>query len=141
MATRRNTEEVSAAAPTTNATGRRKEASARVRIAPGTGRILINNRDVNEYFRRDTLKMVIDQPFEAVEVLSQYDLFVTVSGGGLAGQAGAVRHGIARALCAHNPEFRPVLKKGGFLMRDARMKERKKFGRKAARARFQFSKR
>jgi small subunit ribosomal protein S9 len=141
MATRRNPEEARTATPTWNATGRRKEASARVRLAAGTGKILVNGRDVNEYFRRDTLKMVIDQPFEVIEQLNQYDVFVTVRGGGLSGQAGAVRHGISRALCSQNVEYRPVLKKGGFLVRDARMKERKKYGRKAARARFQFSKR
>ena len=123
------------------ATGRRKDAIARVWIKPGAGRITVNGRDVTQYFARPTLRMVINQPFEAAERKDQYDVTCTVTGGGLSGQAGAVRHGISRALTNYEPELRPVLKRGGFLTRDARVVERKKYGRAKARRSFQFSKR
>jgi small subunit ribosomal protein S9 len=123
------------------ATGRRKEATARVWIKAGTGVVSINGRDINNYFGRETSKMVLFQPLEMLEQKGKIDLTVNVKGGGLSGQAGAIRHGIARALCAFNPEFRPALKKAGFLTRDARAVERKKYGQPGARRRFQFSKR
>ncbi|WP_224243382.1 30S ribosomal protein S9 [Hyalangium gracile] len=123
------------------ATGRRKEATARVWLKAGTGVVSINGRDINNYFGRETSKMVLFQPLEVLEQKGKIDLTVNVKGGGLSGQAGAIRHGIARALCAFNPEFRPVLKKAGFLTRDARAVERKKYGQPGARRRFQFSKR
>jgi small subunit ribosomal protein S9 len=123
------------------ALGRRKSASARVRMRPGTGQIIINRREVSEYFGRPTSVMVLKQPLEATDTLGQFDIFVNVAGGGLSGQAGAVRHGISRALLAYDPSLRPTLKVAGFLTRDPRAKERKKYGQKAARARFQFSKR
>jgi small subunit ribosomal protein S9 len=123
------------------ATGRRKEATARVWLKAGTGVVTVNGRDINNYFGRETSKMVLFQPLEVLEQKGKIDLTVNVKGGGLSGQAGAIRHGIARALCAFNPEFRPVLKKAGFLTRDARAVERKKPGRPGARKRFQFSKR
>jgi small subunit ribosomal protein S9 len=123
------------------ATGRRKEATARVWIKAGDGAVTINGRDINNYFGRETSKMVMFQPLEILEQKGKIDLTVNVKGGGLSGQAGAIRHGIARALCAFNPEFRPVLKKAGFLTRDARAVERKKYGQPGARRRFQFSKR
>ncbi len=123
------------------ALGRRKKASARVRIRPGTGQIVINRREVAEYFGRPTSVMILKQPLEATETLGQFDVFVNVSGGGLSGQAGAVRHGISRALLAYDPSLRGTLKAAGFLTRDPRAKERKKYGQKGARARFQFSKR
>ena len=123
------------------ATGRRKEATARVWIKAGDGAVTINGRDINNYFGRETSKMVLFQPLEILEQKGKIDLTVNVKGGGLSGQAGAIRHGIARALCAFNPEFRPVLKKAGFLTRDARAVERKKYGQPGARRRFQFSKR
>jgi small subunit ribosomal protein S9 len=123
------------------ATGRRKSASARVRLRPGTGEIIVNKREVSEYFGRPTAVMVLKQPLEACEVQGQFDVFVNVAGGGLSGQAGAVRHGIARALLHYRADLRPVLKRAGFLTRDPRVKERKKYGQRGARARFQFSKR
>lgn len=122
-------------------TGRRKEAVARVYIRPGSGVITINHRPLDEYFGRETAKMVLMQPLELVEQKDKLDIDVNVRGGGLSGQAGAIRHGITRALCEYNPEFRPVLKKAGFITRDARAVERKKYGRPGARKRFQFSKR
>lgn len=123
------------------ATGRRKEATARVWLKSGEGKVTINGRDINHYFGRETSKMVLFQPLEILEQKGKIDLTVNVKGGGLSGQAGAIRHGIARALCAFNPEFRPALKKAGFLTRDARAVERKKYGQPGARRRFQFSKR
>jgi small subunit ribosomal protein S9 len=123
------------------ATGRRKEATARVWLKTGDGNVTINGRDINNYFGRETSKMVLFQPLEVLEQKGKIDVTVNVKGGGLSGQAGAIRHGIARALCAFNPEFRPVLKKAGFLTRDARAVERKKYGQPGARRRFQFSKR
>jgi small subunit ribosomal protein S9 len=123
------------------ATGRRKEATARVWLKSGDGTVTINGRDINNYFGRETSKMIMFQPLEILEQKGKIDLTVNVKGGGLSGQAGAIRHGIARALCAFNPEFRPALKKAGFLTRDARAVERKKYGQPGARRRFQFSKR
>lgn len=123
------------------AIGRRKSSLARVRLKPGTGEFKINGRTLDEYFVRETLSMLVKQPFEATETLGRFDVFANVSGGGVAGQAGALKHGIARALLVSDPNLRPVLRKGGFLTRDPRMKERKKYGQKGARARFQFSKR
>jgi small subunit ribosomal protein S9 len=122
-------------------TGRRKESVARVRITPGTGNITINERSLDEYFGRETAKMILVEPLKLVDQMGKVDVFVNVHGGGLSGQAGAIRHGITRALCDLNPEFRPVLKKAGFITRDARAVERKKYGRPGARKRFQFSKR
>ncbi|HEY6099069.1 MAG TPA: 30S ribosomal protein S9 [Anaeromyxobacter sp.] len=121
--------------------GRRKESVARVRIAPGTGNITINGRTMDEYFGRETSKMILVEPLKLVDQMGKLDVFVRATGGGLSGQAGAIRHGISRALCELNPEFRPVLKKAGFMTRDARAVERKKYGRPGARKRFQFSKR
>lgn len=123
------------------ATGRRKHSIARVRLIPGNGQIVVNKHEILEYFKRDTLRMVIEQPLEATETLGKYDVLANVDGGGLAGQAGAMRMGIARALLKVDADFRPVLKSAGFLTRDPRMKERKKYGQKGARKRFQFSKR
>ena len=123
------------------ATGKRKNAVARVWIKPGSGKIMVNGRDVAVYFARPTQQMVIDQPFEVANRSDQYDVMCTVKGGGLSGQAGAVRHGISRALTYFEPELRTVLKAGGFLTRDARVVERKKYGRAKARRSFQFSKR
>jgi len=130
-----------AAAEIPIAVGRRKEAVARVRLVPGSGNFLINGRDCDEYFRRPTAKMVLLQPLEATDMVGKYDVVANVRGGGTAGQAGAVRHGIARALVAMDESLRSALRKGGFLTRDPRMKERKKYGQRGARARFQFSKR
>ena len=123
------------------ATGRRKTAIARVWLTPGNGAIKINKRELENYFGRETSKMVLRQPLEATETVGRYDVYVNVCGGGLAGQAGAIRHGITRALMKISPAFRPVLKKAGYVTRDPRKKERKKYGQRAARARFQFSKR
>jgi len=123
------------------ATGRRKNAVARVWIKPGSGKIVVNDRDVTVYFARPTQQMVIQQPFETANRKDQYDVMCTVKGGGLSGQAGAVRHGISRALTYFEPELRGALKAGGFLTRDSRMVERKKYGRAKARRSFQFSKR
>ena len=124
-----------------NAVGRRKSAVARVRLVPGEGKILINKRDIDDYFGLETLKMTVRQPLNLVKVNGSFDVLVNVRGGGLTGQAGAIRHGISRALCKVNPELRAELKKAGFLTRDPRMKERKKYGLKAARRAPQFSKR
>jgi len=123
------------------ATGRRKRSRARVRLKKGDGQFAINGRTLEEYFARETSTMIIKRPFEATETLGKFDVFANVSGGGTTGQAGALRHGIARALLAYDPALKPALRKGGFLTRDPRMKERKKYGQKGARARFQFSKR
>lgn len=123
------------------ATGKRKDAVARVWVKPGNGRILVNGRAGAEYFARPVLQMLIDQPFKAVNRQGQYDVWCTVKGGGLSGQAGAVRHGVSCALVRYEPELRPILKKGGFLTRDSRVVERKKSGRPKARKKFQFSKR
>ncbi len=122
-------------------TGRRKTASARVFLRPGAGNIEVNGRTLDEYVPDDVLKMVIRRPLELTETLDKFDLFVTVKGGGNAGQAGAIRHGISRALIKVNAEFRDSLKAAGLLTRDPRKKERKKYGQKGARARYQFSKR
>jgi small subunit ribosomal protein S9 len=122
-------------------TGRRKKSIARVYLVPGTGNITINKRSIDEYFGLETLKVVVRQPLVATETVDKYDVIVTVKGGGYTGQAGAVRHGIARALLQVDGEFRATLKKAGFLTRDPRMKERKKPGLKAARRAPQFSKR
>jgi len=123
------------------ATGRRKEAVARVRLQPGTGVITVNKRPIDAYFGRETSKMILVEPLKLLEHHDKLDIAVNVRGGGLSGQAGAIRHGITRALVEYNPEFRPALKKAGFLTRDARVVERKKYGRPGARKRFQFSKR
>ena len=123
------------------ATGKRKNAIARVWIKPGAGRITVNGRDWLTYFARPVLRMIINQPFEAAQRKDQYDVNCTVVGGGLSGQAGAVRHGISRALLNYEPNLRPALKAGGFLTRDSRVVERKKYGKAKARRSFQFSKR
>jgi small subunit ribosomal protein S9 len=123
------------------ATGRRKESTARVWLKEGTGVVVINDRPIDEYFGRETSKMILHQPLQVLEQLGKVDITVNVRGGGLSGQAGAIRHGLARALCQFNPEFRAPLKKAGFLTRDARVVERKKYGQPGARRRFQFSKR
>ena len=123
------------------ATGRRKTSVARVRMKPGVGQIIVNGKPMDEYFHRETLSMLVVHPLRLVDSIDKYDIRVRVNGGGLASQAGALRHGISRALLKADPETRPVLKEGGFLTRDPRMKERKKYGQKGARARFQFSKR
>jgi small subunit ribosomal protein S9 len=123
------------------ATGRRKEAVARVWLRPGTGKITVNKRDIEVYFPRETLKMLIRAPFEVIEQESKWDVFVNVVGGGLSGQAGAIRHGLTRALSKADPDIRPPLKKAGFMTRDPRRVERKKYGKPGARKRFQFSKR
>ena len=122
-------------------TGRRKKSIARVYLTPGTGKITINKRDIDEYFGLETLKVVVRQPLVATETLEKFDVLVNVHGGGFTGQAGAIRHGIARALLKADAEFRPTLKKAGYMTRDPRMKERKKYGLKAARREPQFSKR
>jgi small subunit ribosomal protein S9 len=121
--------------------GRRKESVARVRLVPGTGNITINGRTMDQYFGRETSKMILVEPLKLVDQMGKVDVLVNAKGGGLSGQAGAIRHGISRALCEINPEFRPILKKAGFMTRDARAVERKKYGRPGARKRFQFSKR
>ncbi len=123
-------------------TGRRKTSTARVRLFPGgTGKVIINHRSIDEYFERPALVMMAMQPFEITDNIGKFDVFVNVKGGGKSGQAGAVRHGISRALLQMSPDLKPILKKSGFLTRDAREKERKKYGQKGARARYQFSKR
>ncbi len=124
-----------------NAVGRRKSAVARVRLVPGDGKIMINKRDIDNYFGLETLKMTVRQPLQLTNVAGSFDILVNVVGGGLTGQSGAIRHGISRALCKADPELRGALKKAGFLTRDPRMKERKKYGLKAARRAPQFSKR
>ncbi|MBS7546097.1 MULTISPECIES: 30S ribosomal protein S9 [Ancylobacter] len=123
------------------ATGKRKDAVARVWVRPGTGKIVVNDRELEVYFARPVLRLIIQQPFTAAARTGQYDVVCTVSGGGLSGQAGALRHGISRALTYYEPELRGPLKKGGFLTRDSRVVERKKYGRAKARRSFQFSKR
>ena len=123
------------------AVGRRKKAIARVRLIPGEGKIVINGRDIDNYFGLETLKMTVRQPLALTSLEGRYDVLVNVCGGGLAGQAGAIRHGISRALVKADPELRAAVKKAGFLTRDPRMKERKKYGLKAARRAPQFSKR
>ena len=123
------------------AVGRRKKAIARVRLIPGEGKIVINGRDIDNYFGLETLKMTVRQPLALTALEGRYDVLVNVYGGGLSGQAGAIRHGISRALVKADPELRPAVKKAGFLTRDPRMKERKKYGLKAARRAPQFSKR
>lgn len=123
------------------ATGKRKDAIARVWLKPGNGKIVVNGRELKTYFARPVLQMLIHQPFEIANRASQYDIYCTVTGGGLSGQAGAVRHGISKALTNFEPDLRTVLKKEGFLTRDSRVVERKKYGRPKARRRFQFSKR
>ena len=125
----------------TYSTGKRKDAVARVWLRPGIGTITVNKRPVETYFARPALRMIINQPAELVGRLTQYDVICTVKGGGLSGQAGALRHGISRALAAREPELRKMLKSGGFLTRDSRVVERKKYGRRKARRSFQFSKR
>ncbi len=122
-------------------TGRRKTAVARVFLRPGKGEVVINQKPVDDYVDSNILKMVIRQPLQLTETTDKFDLYVTVKGGGVAGQAGAIKHGIARALLEYNPELRKKLKEAGFLTRDPRMKERKKYGQPKARKRFQFSKR
>jgi small subunit ribosomal protein S9 len=123
------------------ATGKRKDAVARVWIRPGSGKIIVNTRPVEVYFARPVLRMILQQPLAIAQRHGQYDLTVTVAGGGLSGQAGAVRHGLAKALTNYEPDLRPALKREGFLTRDARVVERKKYGKKKARRSFQFSKR
>lgn len=123
------------------ATGKRKNAIARVWIKPGTGKVTVNKRDIEVYFARPVLRMIINQPFIVSERTGQFDVVCTVAGGGLSGQAGAVRHGISKAMTLFEPGLRPILKKSGFLTRDSRVVERKKYGRRKARRSFQFSKR
>ena len=122
-------------------TGRRKKSVARVRLYPGTGNVTINGRDIDNYFGLETLKLIVNQPFGVTETVGKFDVVANVNGGGISGQAGAIRHGIARALLLADETYRPALKKAGFLTRDPRMKERKKYGLKAARRASQFSKR
>lgn len=122
-------------------TGRRKKSIARVYLVPGKGKITVNKRDIDDYFGLETLKVIVRQPLNATETLDKFDVLVNVKGGGTTGQAGAIRHGVARALCQVDADYRPVLKKEGYLTRDPRMKERKKYGLKAARRAPQFSKR
>ena len=122
-------------------TGRRKSSVARVRLVPGEGKILINKREIDNYFGMDTLKIIVRQPLELTDTVGKYDVLVNVDGGGTTGQAGAIRHGISRALLKADADLRPALKKAGFLTRDPRMKERKKYGLHAARRAPQFSKR
>ena len=122
-------------------TGRRKSSVARVRVYAGSGNVTINGRDIDDYFGLETLKLLVRQPLTLTETADKFDIVCTVAGGGVTGQAGAIRHGLSRALLEFDPELRPVLKKAGFLTRDPRMKERKKYGLKAARRAPQFSKR
>ncbi len=123
------------------ATGKRKNSIARVRLTPGEGKMVVNGRSLERYFGRETLKMVVRQPLELTNTLGKYDIQVNVAGGGSSGQAGAIRHGLAKALLTLDPELRSKLRREGFLTRDSRIKERKKYGQKGARKRFQFSKR
>ena len=123
------------------ATGRRKNAVARVWLKAGNGKLTVNGREGNVYFARPVLQMILNQPFDVADRVDQYDIWCTVKGGGLSGQAGAVRHGISRGLLIQEPGLRPILKKGGFLTRDSRVVERKKYGKRKARRSFQFSKR
>jgi small subunit ribosomal protein S9 len=129
------------AAATYYGTGKRKTSIARVWLKPGSGKITVNNKTLDDYFGRETSKMVVRQPLELTENVDKFDIYVTVSGGGDSGQAGAIKHGITKALLGVDAELRPSLKKAGFITRDSRIKERKKYGKKAARASFQFSKR
>jgi small subunit ribosomal protein S9 len=122
-------------------TGRRKDATARVWVKRGSGKITVNGKTLEQYFARPVLRMIINQPFVVLDSQNKFDVMVTVVGGGLSGQAGAVRHGISRALDAYDPSFRPVLRKSGFMTRDSRVVERKKYGKAKARRSFQFSKR
>lgn len=122
-------------------TGRRKSSVARVYLTPGTGKITINKKDMDDYFGLDTLKLIVNQPFAVTNTAGKFDVLVNVRGGGFTGQAGAIRHGISRALLEADADYRPALKKAGYLTRDSRMKERKKYGLKAARRAPQFSKR
>ena len=122
-------------------TGRRKKSVARVRLYPGTGVVTINGRDIDDYFGLGTLKLIVNQPFGVTETVGKFDVVVNVNGGGFSGQAGAIRHGVARALLSADETYKPLLKKAGFLTRDPRMKERKKYGLKGARRAPQFSKR
>ena len=122
-------------------TGRRKSSIARVRLYPGSGKITINGRDIDDYFGLETLKLIINQPFGVTNTMGKFDIVANVKGGGISGQAGAIRHGVSRALILADESYRPLLKKSGFLTRDPRMKERKKYGLKAARRASQFSKR
>ena len=122
-------------------TGRRKKSTARVRLVPGSGRVIINNRDAEEYFPYETQRLILKQPLVATETEGTYDVLVNVRGGGFTGQAGAIRHGVARALLEADPDYRAVLKREGYLTRDSRMKERKKYGLRGARRAPQFSKR
>jgi small subunit ribosomal protein S9 len=124
-----------------SATGKRKSSIARVRLMPGDGKYVINEKTLDDYFKRETSKMIIKQPSELTETTGRYDVYVKVQGGGINSQAGAIRHGIAKALFILNADFRSVLKKAGLLTRDSRVKERKKYGQRKARARFQYSKR
>jgi small subunit ribosomal protein S9 len=124
-----------------SATGRRKTAVARVRLAHGVGKVVVNKRDFKVYFPTDTIRTVIEQPLKVTDMLNRFDIIASLTGGGPNGQAGAMRHGIARALILADPSLRPILKKNGFLTRDPRMRERKKYGQPGARKRFQFSKR
>ncbi|MBW1895656.1 MAG: 30S ribosomal protein S9 [Deltaproteobacteria bacterium] len=123
------------------ATGKRKASVSRTWLKPGTGIITVNKRPLDEYFGRETAKMVVEQPLVLTDTYGSFDIKVNVAGGGIAGQAAAIRHGITKALLEYNPEFRAVLKRAGLVTRDARVKERKKYGQKGARARFQYSKR
>ena len=123
------------------ATGKRKSAIARTWLKPGSGTIVINKRPMDEYFRRETAAMIVRQPFEITNTLGKFDVIVNVTGGGISGQAGAVKHGISKALLDIDPGLRPILKRAGFITRDARVKERKKYGQRGARARYQYSKR
>jgi len=123
------------------ATGRRKEASARVILKPGTGVIKVNKRSLEDYFPRETLRMIIQQPFEMCDLVGKYDTTISVTGGGTSAQAGAIRHGISRSLVIMDENLKKKLKKAGFMIRDPRMKERKKYGQKGARKKFQYSKR
>ena len=122
-------------------TGRRKKSVARVRLYPGTGVVTINGRDIDDYFGLGTLKLIVNQPFGVTDTVGKFDIVANVNGGGFSGQAGAIRHGVARALLSADENYKPLLKKAGFLTRDSRMKERKKYGLKAARRAPQFSKR
>ncbi len=123
------------------ATGKRKTSVARVWLKQGEGKITINKRSIDDYLKRETAKMIIRQPLELTETLGKFDVYVNVRGGGMSGQAGAIKHGISKALLEVNPDFRSLLKKNGFLTRDSRAKERKKYGQPGARKRFQYSKR
>ncbi|NIO03602.1 MAG: 30S ribosomal protein S9 [Proteobacteria bacterium] len=123
------------------ATGRRKTSIARVWLEPGEGTFEVNKSALEDFFGRETLKMIINQPFEVTQTIGQFNVYANVRGGGISGQAGAIKHGIARALLAFNPDYRETLKRAGFLTRDPRVKERKKYGKRGARASFQYSKR